>query len=393
MNDVLYMAWRYVRFYWGKTAVLVASITIILFLPAGLHVVVKQGAETLTARADATPLLIGAKGSAADLTLSTLYFRQPNLEAIPYREVAQVTRTGLAVGIPLHLRYTVGRQRIVGTTLDYFEFRGLHVGRGRQMALLGECVLGAKAARALDVGVGDHVLSSAGSAFDVAGAFPLKMPVVGILQPTGTADDGAVFVDLKTTWIIAGLAHGHQDMRGAKEGDSGVLKLEKGNVVANASVLSYTEITPDNIDAFHFHGVPDTFPVDAVIVVPNDRKSGILLRGRYENADAAVQMLVPLQVVNELVDTMFSIRDYIVMAGIGVGAATIATVVLVFMLSIRLRRREIETIRKIGGTRRRLIGVLASEIILVVAAGVGIAALLTFVVSRFGDVLIRIVAG
>ena len=108
MNDVLYMAWRYLRYYWGKTVVLVASISTILFLPAGLHVVVKQGAETLTERADATPLLVGARGSAADLTLSALYFRRPNLEPMPHREVARVTRTGLAVGIPLHLRYTAG---------------------------------------------------------------------------------------------------------------------------------------------------------------------------------------------------------------------------------------------------------------------------------------------
>lgn len=393
MNDVLYMAWRYLRYYWGKTVVLAASISTILFLPAGLHVVVKQGAETLTKRAEATPLLIGAKGSAADLTLSALYFREPNLEAIPYREVTQVTRTGLAVGIPLHLRFTVGRQRIVGTTMDYFEFRDLTIDRGRWMALLGECVLGAKAARALGVGVDDHVLSSAGSAFDVAGAFPLKMPVVGILEPTGTADDEAVFVDLKTAWVISGLAHGHRDVDSAVEGDSGVLKREKGNVVANASVLSYTEITPENIDSFHFHGDPETFPVDAGIAVPKDRKSGILLRGRYEQGDTSVQMLVPLRVINELVDTMFSVRDYIVMAGVGVGVATVATAALVFMLSIRLRRREIETIRKIGGTRRRLVGILASEIVLVAVAGVGIAALLTFVVSRFSDVLIRFVAG
>jgi hypothetical protein len=59
----------------------------------------------------------------------------------------------------------------------------------------------------------------------VAGAFPLKMPVVGMLEPTGAADDEAIFVDLKTMWVIAGLAHGHQDMSGAKEGDSGVIKL------------------------------------------------------------------------------------------------------------------------------------------------------------------------
>ncbi len=81
------------------------------------------------------------------------------------------------------------------------------------------------------------------------------------------------------------------------------------------------------------------------------------------------------------------------MAGIGVGVATFATATLVFMLSIRLRRREIETIRKIGGTRRRLVGILAGEIVLVVAAAISIAAALTFMVSRFGDAMVRVVAG
>ena len=56
------------------------------------------------------------------------------------------------------------------------------------------------------------MLSSPAGAFDVAGTFPLKMKVVGVLAPTGTADDEAVFVDLKTAWVIAGLAHGHTDV-------------------------------------------------------------------------------------------------------------------------------------------------------------------------------------
>ena len=107
MNDVLYMAWRYVRFHWGKTVLLVSAISLVLFLPAGLYVVVEQGARTLTARAESTPLLIGAKGSAVDLTLSALYFRTPNLSPCEFREVRRVDQTGLAMGIPLHLRYTV----------------------------------------------------------------------------------------------------------------------------------------------------------------------------------------------------------------------------------------------------------------------------------------------
>jgi putative ABC transport system permease protein len=107
VNDVVYLAWCYVRFHWGKTVLLVSAISLVLFVPAGLQVVVDQGARTLTARAESTPLLIGAEGSAVDLTLSALYFRPPNLDPVEFREVAQVDDTGLASGIPLHLRHSV----------------------------------------------------------------------------------------------------------------------------------------------------------------------------------------------------------------------------------------------------------------------------------------------
>jgi putative ABC transport system permease protein len=387
MNDVLYLAWRYLRFNRGKAAVLIGSISLILFLPAALHVVVREGARALTARADVTPLLVGAPGSAVDLTLAALYFREPSLEATSYREVERVADSGLARAIPLHLRFEVRGHRIVGTTLDYLEFRGLELASGRPFAVLGECVLGAAAARALDVGVGDHVLSTPAGAFDVAGSFPLKMPVVGVLAPAGTPDDEAVFADLKTTWVIEGLAHGHIDMT-APEAESGVFAREEDNVVANASVLSYTEITPDNAESFHFHGDPDGFPVDAVVVVPRDHKSGVVLRGRYQEPGQSVQMVVPRAVVDDLVDTMFSVRNAMLAVSVGLALATIATAALVFALSVRLRRREIETMRKIGASRQRMRAILACEVLLVVAASLAIAGGLTALVSRFGSVVL-----
>ena len=85
MNHILYLAWRYLRYHRVKTVLLVSAISLVLFLPAGLHVVVEQGAERLTARAESSPLLIGARGSAVDLTLSALYFRPPNLSPCEYR--------------------------------------------------------------------------------------------------------------------------------------------------------------------------------------------------------------------------------------------------------------------------------------------------------------------
>ncbi len=393
MRHIIFMAWRYLRFYWGKTTVLVASISLILALPAGLHVLVEQGADVMTKRAESTPLLIGAKGSAVDLTLSVLYFRPPHIESISHQELTRVDRSGLAHGIPMFLRFAVGHHRIVGTTMDYGDFRGLTVKRGRWLAMLGECVLGSEAARELKLDVGDHVLSSAGSAFDVAGSFPLKMPVVGVLAPTGTADDDIVLVDIKTAWVIAGLAHGHEDVNSAGDGDRRILDREDKNVVANASVLSYTEITAENTDSFHFHGNPDDFPIDAVLAVPESFKASVLLRGRYEENDVAVQMIVPSAVVDELLDTMFSVRDWVVLGSLAVGIATAMTAALVFALSIRVRRREIETIQKIGGGRQRLITILGAEILVVVLAAVLIAGAITAIVSRFGELAVRFVGG
>jgi putative ABC transport system permease protein len=69
MSDIIYLAWKYLKYNWIKTIVLIASISLILFLPLGLQIIVEQGSEMLTERALNTPLLIGAKGSAVDLTL------------------------------------------------------------------------------------------------------------------------------------------------------------------------------------------------------------------------------------------------------------------------------------------------------------------------------------
>ena len=72
-----------------------------------------------------------------------------------------------------------------------------------------------------------------------------------------------------------------------------------------------------------------------------------------------------------------------------VGLATLATAALVFMLSLRLRRRERETMFKIGGSRLSVGSLMASEIIAVLVGGSLLAAGLTFLTSQFGSLAIR----
>ena len=70
MTDVLYLAWRYLTYHKVKTFVLVSAAAIIVYLPVGLDIIVSQSAKELTARAQATPLLVGAKGSPLELVLA-----------------------------------------------------------------------------------------------------------------------------------------------------------------------------------------------------------------------------------------------------------------------------------------------------------------------------------
>jgi putative ABC transport system permease protein len=388
VKETLYLAWRYVAYHRVKSAILIASITLIVFLPVGLNVLVGQGAEQLTSRAEATPLLIGAKGSPLELALNSLYFDTELTARTTHTEARRVDDSGLAHAIPLYVRFRVRDQPIVGTTLDYFDFRGLRVARGRQMAILGECVLGAQAARSLGVEPGGSVVSSPESVFDLAGVYPLKMKVAGILERSFSPDDRAVFVDLKTAWVIEGLGHGHQDL--AQPQAAGAVLGREGNTIqANASLVQYNEITPGNRDSFHFHGTLDDFPITAVVAVPVDQKSGVILLGRYQGDEERSQIVRPAVVISELLDTVFTVQSFVVAGILLVSAATLATALLVLLLSLRLRRREIETLVKIGGSRGRVAFLVLSEAVIVVVVGGTLAAGLTLLTHRFGSAAIR----
>lgn len=388
MNETIYLAWRYVAYHRVKVAILIASITLIVFLPIGLNVLVGQSAEELTARAEATPLLVGAKGSPLELALNSLYFDTELTARSTYAEVTRVAESDLARAIPLYVRFRSRDQPIVGTTLEYFDFRGLEVAEGRQMAVLGECVLGAEAARSLGVGPGGSVVSSPESVFDLAGVYPLKMQVVGVLERAFSPDDRAIFVDVKTAWVIEGLGHGHQDL--AQPQAAGAVLGREGNTIqANASLVQYNEITAENRDSFHFHGQTDGFPITAVLAVPHDQKSGVILLGRFQAEDERAQIVRPAVVIRELLETVFTVQSFVVAGILLVSVATLATAVLVLMLSLRLRRREIETLVKIGGSRGRVAFLVASEAVFVLVAGAALAGGLTALTQRFGSAAIR----
>ncbi|MCA1777456.1 MAG: ABC transporter permease, partial [Loktanella sp.] len=244
--NALFLAFAYLRFHWARSVVLVLVAALILAVPVITQVLLNGSQTALTERADRTPLVLGNRGSQLDLAMNALYFSDDRAQPVTMADSDAIWDTGLALPIPLNTAFETNGARIVGTSIEYFDFRDLALSEGRQIALLGEAVLGADVAARLDLGAGDTVVSSPQNLFDLDGVYPLELNIVGVLAATGTADDEAVFVDIKTSWVIAGIGHGHD----------GVLAEDAGSedIVASASIVEFNRITEDNIDSFHFHG-------------------------------------------------------------------------------------------------------------------------------------------
>jgi putative ABC transport system permease protein len=388
MIDSLYIAWKYISFNKIKTATLVACVTLISFLPLALQLLLAESERQLMSRAVSTPLVVGAKGSSLDLVMSTLYFGDEVPEIITMQVSERVDATDLALPIPVYARFKARGNPIVGTTLDYFDFRHLKIAQGRQLAVLGDCVLGARVAASLNLKPGDSLVSSPESLFDLAGVYPLKMKVSGILEKSHTSDDLAVFVDLKTAWIIQGLGHGHQDVTRIKD-PTLIYKRTDSNVAATAKLFHYTEITKDNLNSFHFHGDLGGYPITAVVAVPYDTKSGTILRGRYLKKEETEQIVKPEEVIDGLLQNIFRIKNVLDAVISVVALATILAIVLVLALSLRLRQREIQTIFKLGCSRMTIVRLIAAEILIIASISGLLCVAMVMSVDYFANDLVR----
>lgn len=378
--NAFHLAFAYLRYNWIRSLVLVLVVSLILAVPIVSQVLLNGSRTALTNRAEVTPLILGSRGSQLDLVMNALYFSEDRAEPVTMAVTETVWDTGLGLPIPMNTAFKTNGARIIGTSLDYFDFRELDVAQGRGIAVLGEVVLGAEVAARLALGPGDTVVSSPENLFDLDGVYPLELNVVGVLAPTGTPDDEAVFADIKTTWVISGIGHGHE----------GVLTGEatSGDIVAAASILEFNRITPENIDTFHFHGDPATYPVSAIIFVPDDARAGTILRGRYLDPENPVQVIVPNDVVGDLVDRIFRIKTLLDAVSLIIGTAAMLAIGLAIFLSYRLRAREMQTAFKLGARRGMILRLLAAEtFILLSIAGVISFGIILAVQSR-GDTIV-----
>ena len=372
MNDALFLAWRHLRFHRGRTTLLILALAIVSFLPLGVDRLVDAGEKALRARATATPLVAGTRGRPLDVVLAALYYRDPPAESISSAQLGFIEDDGLGRVLPLALGFRAGGAPLVGTSVDYLGFRGLQFTDGRAFAVLGECVLGSRVAARSGLAAGSKLTTEPENMLDLAGSYPIRMRVVGVLGPSGGPDDDAVFTDLKTHWVVAGFAHGHEDLAKAEDPEL-IMSREGGVIIGSAKVREFVEFDEETIKSVHFHGDQRELPLSAAIVIPKDSKSETILMGRAETGAIDTQLLRPIRVVEQLLVEVFRVRR-ILMTVLGVVAVAMAVLVaVVIALSIRIRSEEIETMHLVGCAPGRVGMILSTEIVMLLGISILIA--------------------
>lgn len=219
------LVWRNLSRRRLSTALTVCSVALGVAVIVAVLAVQAQGAEAFRRSAFGCDLVVGGKGSALQLVLNSLFHLDRsagNLAWERYRELA--AHRGVAWAVPIAVGDSYRGFRVVGTTerffLDFrprpdrsFEIEGrpfrFDPARFEKVMSGGpaegsfEAVIGAIAARRAGLGLGatfriSHGVEGEGEEHGET------WTVVGVLRPTGTPHDRAIFIDLTSFYATAG---------------------------------------------------------------------------------------------------------------------------------------------------------------------------------------------
>lgn len=353
------IALRYLRARWFPNFLTAACVSLGVGLLVAVLVVARGVKEGLILGTSPYEMIVGAKGSPTQVVLSTVFFLDVPPGNIPFRvfrDLKQNTRVTLLV--PVNLGDNHKGFRIVGTTPDYFtpvfqlgrRQHRLQVVQGRLFAKDFEAVIGATAAREAGLVLGDRFTGIHGLEEGI-GEEPDEThrrgyTVVGILAPSSTAVDRAIFTTLGSVWDVHGLPTAPlEDLLTTGEGPPITALFLRAQTLMDLMLL-----------ATQLNGGPDA------------------------------QAVFPGRVMDRLF-TMFATGETIVEA-----VALMVLIVAAITVSLSLfgatieRRREMATLRALGASPGTLIQLLLWESALIsllgTVAGFGLGRAAAYVASR-----------
>lgn len=354
---------------------LVVVLLVALATALGVAVTLQERALRLgSARAaDKFDLVIGAPGSETQLILSTI-FLQPS--PLPLMDGTVLPRLladpRVASAAPVGFGDSLGGYPVVGTSTGLVhQLEAL--AEGRVFEALGEAVAGS----AVDLPIGYAVKPTHGLA-ELGGHAHTELAyrIVGRLEPTGTAWDRAILVPMQAVWALHGMEaesdadgrhdHAHDHGHSHDEAASGA-KAGHAPIDADAALSEdWGKATP---------GLP------AILVRPKSIADAYKLRQEYRDTETLA--VFPGEVLTNLYATLGDAKRVLVAVTTGAQVLVAAAILLVTILHVGQRRRQIGALRAFGAPRRAVFVIVWSELFALIAAGVLIGFSLGFGAAKF----------
>ena len=351
------------RFWSGALAVVVL---IALSVALSVTVTLQERAVRLgSARAaEKFDLLVGAAGSETQLALSAVFLQPaplPLMEGAVLSHLANDPRVELAA--PVGFGDSAYGYPIVGTTTSLISSLSPSLSQGAMFSRFGEAVVGSDVALSAGAEIKPmHGTAETGGETHTAIAYK----VTGRMVPTGTAWDRAILVPIRAVWQLHGMHgadhHDHDgneaDVHGAAEphqhADGREEGHEHGHVDADAPIDEHFDAqTP---------GVP------AVLVKPKTIADAYRLRQEYRTGTTLG--IFPAEVLTRLYATLGDARSLLLAIALGTQAIVIAAIVLVTIMHVGSRRRQIGALRALGTPVRSIVALVWGELFVLFAGGI-----------------------
>ena len=336
------------------------AVALSVFALLGVEHVRQESRSSFASTVSGVDLIVGARTGDINLLLLSV-FRIGSASANVSWESVEAINEHPQVDwvVPLSLGDSHRGYRVVGTTEGFFD--RYHYGRkqpitfdtGSQFSETADVVLGAAVAKSLGYGIGDSLILSHGVA-DTSFVHHDQVPftVVGLLSPTGTPVDNALFVSLEAIDAM------HADEETAQEHES-----------------------HDEHDTHDEHGEHDAHdhsgPLGSVsaVLVGLDGPFATLQVQRWINEfeDEALLGILPGVTLTQLWDIMARIEDTLRGIAILVFISSLFGLNAMLLASMRERRQEIGILRSIGAPSLFILGMLVVESLLIVIVGIVLA--------------------
>ncbi len=312
-------------------------------------------------------LIVGAKGGKLQLVLNTVYHLSSPVENIPYTYLKDFTEGQYKEYVSKAIPYCLGDNyegyRVVATVPNLFEDEknapgqryGFAQGRNFKGDAYFEGVAGALAARRLRLKVGDSFRPSHGVLDDGQGHKHDAFTIVGILEPTGTPNDRALFINMEGFYLLDNHA---KPVPGATEA--------KPTAVAKHD-------DHDDHDHDHDHELKPLpegqRELTAILVRTSSPTAGMFLPNKINEGQVA-QAVSPIREIRGLFDAIVEPIQWLLL-GLTVLIVAVSGIGILVSIynSMSERRREIAVMRALGARRTTVMAIVLLESVLLSLGG------------------------